>query len=105
VAGWGAAWPDIIAAAIIQDGFASKFILIFSALFGFGAWQQFQRYGIRPYVQRLLCLAAFGVLNLVLLFEADILLPYAVIGTGLILVRKADVKTLLYPSHRKTRKF
>ena len=88
-------WGNVIAAGVIQGLFESKFILIFSALFGFAALQQFQRYGLSFYLRRLVILALFGVINLTLLFEADILLPYAVIGLLLILVRDCSVRVLL----------
>jgi len=88
-------WANAIAAGVIQGLFESKFILIFSALFGFAALQQFQRYGLSFYVRRLIVLALFGLMNLTLLFEADILLPYAVIGLSLIFVRNRSVRMLL----------
>ncbi len=88
-------WGNVIAAGVIQGLFESKFILIFSGLFGFAALQQFQRYGLSFYVRRLAVLALFGVVNLTLLFEADILLPYAAIGLSLIFVRNCSVRVLL----------
>lgn len=88
-------WANVIAAAVIQGLFESKFILMFSALFGFAAFQQFQRYGLSFYIRRLAVLALFGLVNLTLLFEADILLPYAFIGLLLIFVRNHSVRTLL----------
>lgn len=88
-------WANVIAAGVIQGLFESKFILIFSALFGFAAFQHFQRYGLSFYIRRLVVLALFGVVNLTLLFEADILLPYVVIGLLLVFVRNHSVRSLL----------
>ncbi|WP_404420802.1 DUF418 domain-containing protein [Thalassospira australica] len=88
-------WANVIAAGVIQGLFESKFILIFSTLFGFAAFQQFQRYGLSFYIRRLVVLALFGLVNLTLLFEADILLPYAVIGLLLVFVRNHSVRSLL----------
>lgn len=88
-------WINVLAAGVIQGLFESKFILIFSALFGFAALQQFQRYGTAYYLRRLVVLALFGVVNLAFLFEADILLPYAAIGLLLLIVRHASVRGLL----------
>lgn len=88
-------WLNVLAASVIQGFFESKFILIFSALFGFAALQQFKRYGAGFYVRRLCVLALFGVVNLVFLFEADILLPYAVIGLLLLVVRQMSVRGLM----------
>ncbi|GLK57370.1 uncharacterized protein JOD31_003678 [Methylopila capsulata] len=98
----GTAWEktgpsvaDLLAAATIQGVFESKFILIFSALFGYGAWRQLSRYGVGRYGRRLLALGAFGVADLALLFESDILLPYAVLGAALILFRNRSCRFLV----------
>lgn len=97
----GTAWEgdgprvlDIATSALIQGLFENKFILIFSALFGFGAWQQMRRDTGR-YYKRLFWLAGFGVLNLLFLFGGDILLPYALIGLVLPLLNRLGDRALL----------
>lgn len=98
----GSAWqrtgpslPDLVTAAVIQGLFESKFILIFSALFGYGAWRQLVRYGTARYARRLVALAVFGILDFVLLFESDVLLPYAIMGAMLIALRERPVFVLV----------
>lgn len=80
----------------------NKFMALFSTLFGMGLALQVDRAearGVAPssfYPRRLLVLAGFGVLNAVLIFFGDILLPYAVAGTVLYLLRKRSPKAMLW---------
>lgn len=79
----------------------SKFFTLFSFLFGLGFGVQLLRARARgePFVprfaRRLLVLALFGVLHVVLLWEGDILLLYALVGLLLIPFRDASLPTLL----------
>lgn len=91
----GAGPADIAAAALIQGLFENKFILLFSALFGFGAWQQLARGDGARYGRRLVILALFGAGNLAFLFAGDILLPYALIGLALPWLARLPERQLL----------
>lgn len=91
----GSAPLNIAAAVLIRGGFENKFILLFSALFGYGAWYQLHNRGSAYYLRRLVMLALFGAVNLTLLFEADVLLPYAVIGLSLLALRRWTCLQLL----------
>ncbi|WP_020178733.1 DUF418 domain-containing protein [Methylopila sp. M107] len=91
----GPSLADLLSAGLIQGLFESKFILIFSALFGFGAWRQMSRHGVGRYSRRLVALGAFGVAHAALLFEADILLPYAVMGGALLLFRERSTRIVI----------
>ena len=79
----------------------SKFFTLFSFLFGVGFSIQFlrtQQSGkefVRRFARRLLALALFGIAHIVLLWEGDILLLYALVGFILLLFRNASTRTLL----------
>lgn len=97
----GTAWEgdsprllDISTSALIQGLFENKFILIFSALFGFGAWQQMGRDRGR-YYKRLGLLAGFGAMNMLFLFGGDILMPYAILGLALPLMNRLTDRQML----------
>lgn len=79
----------------IQALFENKFILIFAFLFGMGAAAQVSANGARRFVFRMLLLGLLGVLNAVLVFEADILLPYAVLGLLMLPLHRLRTRTLL----------
>lgn len=94
---WEGASPrllDIGTSALIQGLFENKFILIFSALFGFGAWQQMGRNPGR-YYKRLGLLAGFGAMNMLFLFGGDILMPYAILGLALPLMNRLSNRQML----------
>ncbi len=79
----------------------SKFFTLFSFLFGLGFAIQLLRASEAPgrfairYVRRLSALLLFGVVHVVLLFEGDILIIYALVGALLLLFRNAPSRTLL----------
>lgn len=79
----------------------SKFFTLFSFLFGLGFGVQLLRASARGapfvprFVRRLLVLALFGGLHIVLLWEGDILLLYALVGGLLLLFRNVPTRTLL----------
>jgi uncharacterized protein len=79
----------------------SKFFTLFSFLFGLGfaiqllrAREAGARFGHR-YFRRLSALLVFGIAHVVLLWEGDILIIYAVVGSLLWLFRDASSRTLL----------
>ncbi|MEC8652830.1 MAG: DUF418 domain-containing protein [Planctomycetota bacterium] len=94
--------PDAWVAAFVRMLGENKFMALFSTLFGMGLALQIDRAearGVAPgsfYPRRLLVLAGFGVLNAVLIFFGDILLPYAIAGTVLYLLRKRSPKAMLW---------
>lgn len=73
---------------------ADKFIFIFSFLFGYGIYMQYRKFldNHKPFAgffaRRMLVLAFFGMLHVLLLWAGDILLPYAIAGFVVFLLRK-----------------
>jgi uncharacterized protein len=104
--GFGAdsiAWSspiDQLAFAITRVFFESKSWTLFSMLFGFGFAVQLQRadsqgFRILPiYLRRLAVLFAIGAAH-ALLFDGDILMLYAELGLGLLIVRRLPTRMLL----------
>ena len=96
----GAFYNELVLYALIWlvEG---KFFSLFSALFGVGFALQWQRAQAknRPFVplfrRRLFFLGLFGAAHIVLLWEGDILLLYAVVGLLLIPFREAPNRKLL----------
>lgn len=80
---------------------ADKFIFIYSFLFGYGFYLQYQKYGEAGksfntyYKRRLFFLALFGVAHVIFLWAGDILLPYAMAGFILYLIRNVSTKILI----------
>lgn len=80
----------------------SKFITIFSILFGFGFFIQFDRAShrgvrfTRYFIVRMLLLFAIGCLHAYLLWMGDIIRTYALCGLFLLLVKDWPVKRLLW---------
>jgi uncharacterized protein len=79
----------------------SKFFTLFSFLFGLGfaiqllrAREAGARFGLR-YTRRLSALLLFGVAHVVLLWDGDILIIYALVGFLLLPFRNASSRTLL----------
>ncbi|MEW4212103.1 DUF418 domain-containing protein [Priestia megaterium] len=79
----------------------SKFFTLFSFLFGLGfsiqlirAKQRGDGFVLR-FSRRLGALSIFGLLHIVLLWDGDILLVYAIVGFILLLFRNCNEKTLL----------
>jgi len=104
--GFGAdsiAWnsqADQLAFSLMRVFCQSKSWTLFSMLFGFGFAVQLQRadarrLGILPvYLRRLAVLFALGAAH-ALLFDGDILMLYAELGLGLLLVRRLPTRGLL----------
>lgn len=78
-----------------------KFFPIFSFLFGLGLFLLMERVEARGgrfvtlYLRRMAVLLAFGLVHALCFWWGDILSPYAILGTLLLLFRKAKPKTLL----------
>ncbi|MEC1900832.1 DUF418 domain-containing protein [Bacillus atrophaeus] len=79
----------------------TKFILLFSFLFGFGmvvmmerSLSKGQRF-VPLYIRRLLALLILGTIHAFLVWDGDILTQYALLGFILLLFRKAKMKTLV----------
>lgn len=79
----------------------TKFILLFSFLFGFGmvvmmerSLRKGQRF-VPLYIRRLLALLILGTIHAFLVWDGDILTQYALLGFILLLFRKAKPKTLV----------
>ena len=108
-------WPGLLdqCAAMMRDMlFAGKFNSMFSLLFGIGFTLQLGRLleraperAVAIYVRRLLALFAFGLAHTVLFWNGDVLHIYALLGFGLLLLRKVSDRVvytmigacLLYP--------
>ncbi len=92
---------DSVALFVIDWLGAGKAYTVLAFLFGYGAHLIFvraQAAGVAAgplFGRRLLGLAVLGVLHTVLLFWGDVLLPYAVAGTALLLAFRASDLTLL----------
>lgn len=110
--GWGflseqqrtslATWPaDALLGTLEQVFINGKFYSLFSLLFGIGfsiiLVRNEQRGGnpLKIFYRRLFVLILFGAAHLLLLWEGDILLLYALLGLLLPLFRKCSDKTLL----------
>jgi uncharacterized protein len=91
---------DRVAFAIKRVFFESKSWTLFSLLFGFGFAVQLQRADARSvrilpsYLRRLTVLFALGAAN-ALLFDGDILMLYAELGLGLLLLHRLPTQVLL----------
>jgi uncharacterized protein len=104
--GFGAdsiAWSsavDQLAFAVMRVFFESKSWTLFSMLFGFGFALQLERTRARglpilpTYVRRLAVLFALGAAH-ALLYDGDILMLYAELGLGLLVVRRLPTRGLL----------
>lgn len=95
------AFPAELAWALPRVLFETKFVALFSFLFGVGLALQIGRARDRgrdpiPLLKRrLLALAGIGVLHALLLFEGDILLPYAVAGGCFLFARNLAPRKLI----------
>jgi uncharacterized protein len=68
--------------------FGGKFMFIYAFLFGYSFWLQYQKIKDKNHFsaywnKRMLILAIFGLLHILLLSYGDILLPYALLGLSL----------------------
>ena len=99
---WEESSADTWTAALVRMLAENKFMALFSTLFGMGLALQVDRATARSvrlstfYPRRLLVLAVFGVCNAVLVFFGDILLPYAIAGTVLYLMRERTPRAMLW---------
>ncbi len=94
--------PDALAQLAVRFFAEGKFFPLFSLLFGVGFFVQAQRaeragvpFGGR-WSRRLGILAGIGFVHGAFVWAGDILLPYALLGFGLLLVQKARPRTLLF---------
>lgn len=94
--------PDRLGAFIVEGLFQLKFFLLFSFIFGWGmaiqartAEHSGQAFSKR-YFRRLIGLALMGVGHAVLVFSADILLLYALLGILLWLLKGLSPRSLIY---------
>jgi uncharacterized protein len=104
--GFGAdsiAWnstPDKVAFAFMHVFFESKTWTLFSILFGFGFALQLERADssgsriLPTYLRRLAVLFVLGAAH-ALLFDGDILMLFAELGLGLLVVRRLPTRSLL----------
>lgn len=89
-----------LAAWLVRALVETKFIFIFSLLFGVGLMLQKERFEEKggrfgPFVlRRLGVLLIFGVLHVVLIWNGDILVPYAVIGMLTLFFVRRKAKTI-----------
>lgn len=89
-----------LASWLIRALIETKFIFIFSLLFGVGLMLQMKRVEERgrrygPFaLRRLSVLLVIGILHVVLIWNGDILVPYALIGMLLLLFVHRSVRTL-----------
>jgi len=92
---------DQLAFAIMRVFFESKFWTLFSILFGFGFAVQLQSAQARgssitaTYLRRLAVLFAIGATH-ALFFDGDILMLYAELGLGLLVVHRIPTRWLLF---------
>jgi uncharacterized protein len=87
---------DRAVAALRELLVAGKFNSLFGVLFGIGFSLQFARLtatrpadATRVYARRLVVLGAIGAVHATLLWTGDVLLVYAILGCGLLLLRRA----------------
>jgi uncharacterized protein len=92
---------DRTAALLVRTFCQSKFISIFSLLFGYGLFGQIEKAaasGRSPAgftFRRLGVLALFGLAHGLLIWFGDVLFLYATIGAWLLLARRAKTRTLI----------
>ena len=92
--------PDRAAFDVLQALFETKFVTLFSLLFGMGLVLQMQRAESRGadigpvYRRRLAVLFGMGLVHGCLLFEGDILLVYSLVGALLFACRRWEPATL-----------
>ena len=98
----GDRWIDAAAHYFVRTFAEMKFITIFSILFGAGLAIMAERAQAtgRPfagrYARRLGVLLVIGVVHGVCIWFGDILTSYAIIGFGAMLLRKLEVRSLLF---------
>ncbi len=94
-------WYNGVAEWVTATFFEGKFNAIFSFLFGVGLTIQLERAAakkipfVRVYLRRLFTLFLFGLAHVVFLWDGDVLHIYAVLGVGLVLIRRWPDKYLI----------
>jgi len=94
-------WPDVWVQALLDVLISGKAYTLFAFLFGLGFAIQMTRSQARSqsfpwfYLRRLGALALFGFVHGFVIWDGDILLPYACTGFLLFWFRKAAPKTVL----------
>jgi len=93
---------DNYAYMAVNSIFTFKSYTLFSFMFGVGfayqiasAQRKDMKFGAR-YTRRIIGLAVLGLLHVALLFQGDILVMYAILGSVLYLFRNANTKTLMW---------
>jgi uncharacterized protein len=87
---------DRFAAMFIVAFAQAKFYVLFAFLFGYSTsffLKHDEPYSSKRFVRRLLGLAIFGILHAIFFFPGDILLVYALLGTGLLWFTQKKEKT------------
>ncbi|MFK8083470.1 MAG: DUF418 domain-containing protein [Granulosicoccus sp.] len=85
---------DKVATVIVEVFFQGKFFTLFSFLFGWSFFAQYtsaqrrRRPLVAKYLRRLSGLLLLGVGHVLLVFDGDILILYALLGSALLLVRQ-----------------
>lgn len=91
---------DVMAHSLILFFFTGKFFVLFSLLFGFGFYIFLHKDGeptkesVKLFRKRVFWLLVIGLLHVILLWEGDILVYYALFGFLLILFRKSSIKKI-----------
>ena len=94
-----ATWYDRSTAFLIFAFAQAKFYLLFSFLFGYSLHYIVKNdspASVRRFRWRLAGLALFGAMHAIFLFTGDILFIYAVLGTGLLALRKKTNRFVLW---------
>lgn len=94
------AGSELVAWVLLNGVFVTKFVALFSLLFGMGLVLQCTRIeargeSARLYLRKLGWLGCFGLMHGCLLFEGDILLPYALFGLVLFFLRRRSPAFLI----------
>ena len=81
--------------------FGGKFMFLYAFLFGYSFWIQYEKIDNKNdfksyWNRRMLLLAGFGVLHVLLLSFGDILLPYAILGLSLPLFAKLSNPKIIF---------
>lgn len=91
-------WLDVLAWIPIKWAFETKFMVLFSLLFGMGAALQSERGGEgfrRLFLRRMGLLALIGLTHAALLWSGDILAHYALVGLFVPMLHRLPDRTLL----------
>jgi len=81
---------------------ADKFIFLFSFLFGYGIYMQYEKFNeknknfIPFFIRRMLVLSLFGIAHIFFLWAGDILLSYAIAGFMILPILKLSTKWQIF---------